>query len=124
MAKRTDAAFDWLAGRLRFYFLRMGKGNVFSLFAVLSSVPLDDSKKSDVSVVSLLLVLADVEEDSDEVVLCVVACVLLVAVVPESDPIGLFLPQLAMAKTEQRITAANKSARIFFIFIVYILSKK
>ena len=38
------------------------------------------------------------------------------------DPVGLFLPQPAKAKTKQRKTADKIRVKIFFIFILYILS--
>jgi len=118
------------------YFLRMGRGRVFSGSAVLSSVPLEDSKKSDVSVsvvseesvvssvfvvsvCSVVCVLSGVVADSELFVVWVVRSVVLVSkrlgVVCVS---GLVLPQPERAKTAQNTAADTMKSKNFFIFIL------
>jgi hypothetical protein len=99
----------------------MGKGRVFSLSAVLSRVPFEYSKKSDVLEDS---VVSDVREESEELVLCEVLSVWVVSksLLDDVELSGLFLPQLATSKTVQIIAENKMKEKIFFIFILYILS--
>ena len=81
---------------------------------VLSSVPFEDSKKSEVFVV---------REVSEEEVLC---DVVVSESMVEEDVVeleGLFLPQPEKISTAQNKTADNVRIRIFFIFIIYPFEK-
>lgn len=95
--------------------------------AVLSGSPFEDSKKSDVSVLSAV--------SEDETLVREVSSVLLVSDAlldevewdeddeEESEPVGLFLPQPARSITAQKRTETAIKAKSFFIFILYILSE-
>ena len=79
---------------------------VSSVFAVLSSVALEDSKNSEVSevcAVSRWDVLCVISESEEDVVV--------------DDSVGLFLPQPAKIKAMQRKNADKIRIKIFFIFI-------